>query len=82
MIWRPKDWAETRRQHCNEQLKDVGGARCETCPADPQTCSMDYQAGADAMFDALKREGHYVNGEAPALCFGKGWVTFIAEEKV
>ena len=47
---RPDNWAKIKREYCDEKLREVGGAECETCPAEPQTCSVSYEAGADALW--------------------------------
>ena len=80
-MWRPKDWAETRRRHCNEQLKEVGGAECETCPADPQTCSVDYQAGADAMLEAIRSRGFIIGESLRNVKGAVGWANINPKSK-
>lgn len=51
MGWRPDTdtWVKIKKAHCNENLKGVGGAECKSCPAEPFTCNIDFEAGADAM---------------------------------
>ena len=41
-----------------------------------------FEAGADAMLEAIRKEGIHTEGEAPTLCHGKGWVVFIPDEQV
>ena len=74
-MYRPKNWAIIKREYCNEKLKRVGGAHCETCPATPQTCNVSYEAGADAMLGALKKTGTRITKMA------NGYLTFIEDEE-
>ena len=55
-MYRPEGWAKIKRELCNERLKEVGGAHCETCPAEPLTCGKAGEALVDAMLKALKKE--------------------------
>ena len=50
--WRPSDWALIKRRMCDRRL--AGGAKCETCPANPQTCDVGAEAAADAILKSLE----------------------------
>lgn len=52
-MYRPPNWAKIKRALCHERLKDVGGAHCETCPADPQTCGIPQEETVDAFLEAI-----------------------------
>jgi len=72
-MYRPPNWAEIKRKLCDERLKDVGGAQCETCPADPQTCSNSQEATVDAFLEAIRKRG-FISGESLANFKGAiGW---------
>ena len=59
---RPEGWATIKRRNCNEKLNQSGGAKCGTCPAKPQTCNVDFEAGADALIE-LGYHKHDTDGE-------------------
>jgi hypothetical protein len=65
-MWRPNNWVEIKKTACRNRLSDlpdsIPKADCEHCPTEPLECSVDFEAGADAMFEALKKEGQYVDG--------------------
>lgn len=62
-MYRPPNWAEIKRKLCNEKLKDVGGADCETCPADPQTCDYSAEAAVDAFLQELRTVSLSIGGQ-------------------
>ncbi len=62
-MWRPDNWAEIKRKLCDTTLKDVGGAHCETCPADPQTCGVPHEEAVDAFLQAIRERG-FISGAA------------------
>ena len=40
-----------------------------------------WEAGADAMLDALKKDSAYSDGETPIIGFGAGYFFYLPEEK-
>ena len=84
--WRPDNWAEIKRKLCNERLKDVGGADCETCSADPQPCGIPQEETVDAFLEALKQKGTVYKGiDGEGMLFkipsGTGRLVFIPDDK-
>ena len=69
MNWRPKGW------------KNLWDKQPSDCLATP---SPVWEAGADAMLEALKAKGAYMTPEqmrllAPDAKYGYGWLVFIPE---
>jgi len=50
--WRPeeKDWIKIKREHCKTVTRK---ADCKHCPTKPMVCNKSFEAGADAMLEAL-----------------------------
>jgi len=72
-MWRPDNWAEIKRKLCDERLKNVGGAQCETCPVDPQTCGIPQEETVNAFLEAIRKRG-FVSGESLSKAKGaNGW---------
>jgi hypothetical protein len=81
MNWRPNNWEEIKCK-CSFQSEDGGMV--------PHLPSME--VGADAMLEALKKEGTHLTGDTIISAFGKypeihvkggtkGWIILIPEEK-
>lgn len=88
MNWRPKDWAKCPCDNCKRKTEDEWGLVCDLA-CGQHTMWVNYEAGADAMLEALKKEGRMVDRKVYATDdaskvygrFVKGWEVFI-EEKV
>lgn len=86
-MWRPEDkvWFKIKRARC----KVISGSKadCEHCPAKPQWCNISFEAGADAMLEALKKGGSYTPARGGSLdrhwieIDANGWLVFIPEEE-
>ena len=80
--WRPKRWAHNRSEYFEHN---------QSVKSHHKTRQKDYEAGADAIIEALKKEGEYLHntGQSPygyilgkSLKLGqKGWLVFIEEAK-
>lgn len=71
MSWRPDDWEEIRGDA-------IGHA--------PTESTLAFEAGADAMLEALKKRGCLMTPEqmrvlAPDRKYPYGWLVFIEEEE-
>jgi len=78
-MWRPDDWIETISF---EEISKISPQLVSMMTAKERKI---YEAGADAILKALKREGKYTDGTAPTLSIDvlpeqKGWLVFIPEE--
>ena len=84
MSWRPdqKEWEKLKIRHCNETLKDVGGAKCETCSAKPFTCNKSFEAGADAILEGIRKQPTTKPAELYLYGSLKGKWYFIPDDPV
>ena len=87
---RPANWEETKIKRCiHVQGIPEAGVKpdtCDTCPTNIKECHKDFEAGADAMLDALKATGVFTYGnhtpdidlaDAPEV---SGYWAFIPDE--
>ncbi len=84
-MWRPKEavWIKVKREHCGEGI--LAEADCKHCPTTPMKCDTSFEAGADAMLEALKEKSPLMTpGQmklmAPDRQYPYGWLVFIEEE--
>ncbi|KKN54541.1 hypothetical protein LCGC14_0591330 [marine sediment metagenome] len=75
-MWRPKDW----ERHILLALDEIKEGK----PVSNDEIDI-YEAGANAMLEALKETGKHTDGLAPTLSINvlpeqKGWLVFIPEE--
>ena len=55
--WRPKNWPMNPCENCEKKVEDRFGLFCNlSCGIGP--AHENFEAGADAMFDELRREGN------------------------
>lgn len=83
-MYRPEGWAKIKKALCNESLKDVGGAHCKTCPAEPLTCDTSGERLVDALLEGLKKDSGVLILDNETLQiptrYSKGYLVFIPEE--
>lgn len=76
---RPEGWKEIKLRMCRCASKE-----CDTCSNTIEECSYDFEAGADAMLEALCTDENKMDcidqyGTEPPKNV-KGWLVFIPEE--
>ena len=86
MTWRPEveEWEQIKREHCN--LVSGKLTNCEHCPTKPMECNISFEAGADAILEALKTKGAFMTPEqmellTPDRKYPYGWLVFIPVEE-
>ena len=73
-MWRPDNWAEEYLLAYKEEHSGEGRYEWAT----PERAM--FEAGADAMLEALKKKGEYRDNKAIISSSKNGWVVFIPEE--
>ena len=80
---RPNNWKNPHRAMENIPFADLFDAHMRQKSDDRYRA---YEAGADAILEALKEEGKYTEGKAPTLSINvlpeqKGWLVFIPDKE-
>ena len=71
-MYRPKEWKKNPCEDCPDKIEDEYGLLCNL-PCGKNTAWLNSEAGADAMLEALSKEGVVRKKEELPIITKKGW---------